>query len=76
MLGEEGLLALARGLDSADPPRIGPSLLGAVDGHRAGQQADDDVTLLTLHHNASGPRRMSIGEKLDVYAKVFRLKTY
>ncbi len=75
-LGEEGLLALTRGLDLDDPPGLGRALLGAVDRHRAGRPADDDVTLVALHHNAGGPRRLSVGEKLDVYAKVFGLKPY
>ncbi|HEY2157952.1 MAG TPA: PP2C family protein-serine/threonine phosphatase, partial [Isosphaeraceae bacterium] len=74
LLGEEGLIALARGLDPAAPDRIGPSLLAAVDRYRGGRPADDDVTLLTLVHNAGGPKGQTLGEKLDVYAKVFGLK--
>jgi sigma-B regulation protein RsbU (phosphoserine phosphatase) len=74
MLGEEGLLDLARGLDPADPRLFGPALLDAVDRHRGGVPADDDVTLVALRHNGGGPRRLSVGEKLDVYAKVFGLK--
>jgi hypothetical protein len=35
---------------------------------------DDDVTLLVLHHNGGPPKKISLGEKLDVYAKVFALK--
>jgi hypothetical protein len=34
------------------------------------------VTLVALTHNGSGPRRPSLGEKIDVYAKVFGLKRY
>ncbi|HEX8201350.1 MAG TPA: PP2C family protein-serine/threonine phosphatase [Isosphaeraceae bacterium] len=75
MLGEEGLLAIARGLDEADPRALGAALLAGVDRYREGGPADDDVTLLTLRHNGVGPRRMTVGEKLDVYAKVFGLKT-
>jgi serine phosphatase RsbU (regulator of sigma subunit) len=76
LLGEDGLLALASGLDASDLHRFAPSLLGAVEGYRGGQPAGDDLTLLVLHHNASGPRRMSLGEKLDVYGKVLGLKSY
>src|SRR5262249_14546183 len=76
LLGEEGLLRLARGLDPADPHRTGPAPLPAVDGYRDGRPAGDDVTLLPLHHNASGPRHRPLGERLDVYAKVFGLKAY
>src|SRR5262249_21245510 len=76
MLGEEGLLAIARALDPADPGRLGPALLEAVDRHRGGRPADDDTPLVALRHNAQGPRHLSIGEKVDVYAKVFGLKGY
>jgi phosphoserine phosphatase RsbU/P len=76
LLGEDGLIAMARGLDPTLPSSIGPMLLAAVTHHRDGRPADDDVTLVTLHHNAQGPRRLSIGEKLDVYAKVFGVRDY
>jgi sigma-B regulation protein RsbU (phosphoserine phosphatase) len=74
LLGQTGLLDLARGLDRSDPSCLGKDLLAAVDRHRCGRPCDDDVTVLVLHHNAAGPRRLSLGEKLDVYAKVFHLK--
>ena len=74
MLGEEGLLAIARGLDLRSPGQIGSALLEGIRGHREGVAADDDVTLLVLHHNGGPPRKPSIGEKLDIYAKVFGLK--
>lgn len=76
MLGEEGLLALVRTIESDGPADLGRALLEAIARHRGGQPADDDVTLVALHHNASGPRSLSIGEKVDVYAKVFGLKAY
>ncbi len=75
-LGEDGLLALVRGLELDTPARLGRALLEAVDRYRDGKPADDDVTLVALHHNAGGPRRLSVGEKLDVYAKVFGIKGY
>ena len=56
------------------PVRVGPALLDGVARHRAGRPADDDVTLLVLHHNAGPTPRLSVGQKLDVYAKVFGLK--
>ncbi len=74
LLGEEGLLAIAEGLDVESPERLGPALLGKVGEHRGGLVAEDDVTIVVLHHNAGPPRKPSIGEKLDVYAKVFGLK--
>jgi serine phosphatase RsbU (regulator of sigma subunit) len=76
LLGEEGLLSLVRGIEPDGPADLGRSLLEAVARHRDGRPADDDVTLVALHHNASGPRALSIGEKIDVYAKVFGLKAY
>ena len=74
MLGEEGLLAIARGLDVGSTEHLGAALLEKIREHRAGVPADDDVTVLVLHHNGGPPRKPSIGEKLDVYAKVFGLK--
>lgn len=74
MLGEEGLLEVARGLDMGDPGRVGPALLAGVDRHSGGRASDDDMTLLALHHTAAGPRRLSVAEKLDVYAKVFGME--
>jgi serine phosphatase RsbU (regulator of sigma subunit) len=75
MLGEAGLLDIARALDAGDPIGLGPTLLDAVEQHRGGKPADDDVTLLVLHHNAGPSPHLSIAQKLDVYAKVFGLKS-
>jgi sigma-B regulation protein RsbU (phosphoserine phosphatase) len=76
LLGESGLLELVRGLDLAGsgPATIGRTLLSAVGLHRGRPTADDDVTVIVLHHNASGSPRLSVAQKLDVYAKVFGLK--
>jgi serine phosphatase RsbU (regulator of sigma subunit) len=76
LLGEEGLIGLVQDLDPGEPRTFGPALLEAVERHRARRPATDDVTLLALAHNAEGRRRRSLGETLDVYAKVFRLKPY
>jgi phosphoserine phosphatase RsbU/P len=77
LLGESGLLAIAAELDltTPSPVAIGSALLSAVEGHRGPASAEDDVTLIVFHHNASGPRRLSAAEKIDVYAKVFGLKS-
>jgi sigma-B regulation protein RsbU (phosphoserine phosphatase) len=75
MLGEAGLLDHARNLDVRDPIGVGPTLLGLVERHRGGEPADDDTTLLVIHHNAGPSPHLSIAEKLDVYAKVFGLKS-
>jgi phosphoserine phosphatase RsbU/P len=74
LLGEEGLLAIARDLPADDPATIGRAMLAAVARHRGDVPADDDATVVVLRHTADGPKRLSIGEKLDVYAKVFGLK--
>ena len=54
LLGETGLLDAARGLDLSDrrPATIGPALLETVARHRGHRSAEDDVTLVILHHNA------------------------
>ena len=75
-LGEEGLLALASGLDHQDDVHVGHSLVEAVANHRGGHEADDDVTLVAWRHNASGPRHPSLAEKVDTYAKVFGLRDF
>jgi sigma-B regulation protein RsbU (phosphoserine phosphatase) len=76
LLGESGLLEAARRLDGSGgtPAAIGQSLLDSVARHREGRPADDDVTVVVLHHNASHSPRLGLGQKLDVYAKVFGLK--
>jgi phosphoserine phosphatase RsbU/P len=76
LLGEEGLLNLARGLDPSDPREFGRTLMAAIENYRGGKPADDDVTLLVLMHNGGGSRPPKLSEKLDVYAKVFGLRDY
>jgi sigma-B regulation protein RsbU (phosphoserine phosphatase) len=77
LLGESGLLAAARALDltTSSPGAIGSALLSAVSQYREAAVADDDVTLIVLHHNASGTPRLSVAQKVNVYAKVFGLKS-
>ena len=75
-LGEEGLLKIVETLDADQPATIGAKLISAIENHRGGRPADDDLTLVVLQHNGNGPRRLTIADKLDVYAKVFRLKGY
>jgi serine phosphatase RsbU (regulator of sigma subunit) len=77
LLRESGLLDAARRLDAstASPASIGKVLLEEVARHRGEAPPDDDVTLVVLHHNASPSPRLGLGEKLDVYAKVFGLRS-
>jgi serine phosphatase RsbU (regulator of sigma subunit) len=76
LLGEPGLLEAARRIDATTgvPSTVGQSLLSSAAQHRGGAVADDDVTLVVLHHDASPSPRLSMGQKIDVYAKVFGLK--
>lgn len=54
-LGEQGLLEFVRALDPSDPGSLGPRILDEVGRFRAGKPADDDTTLLVLHHTATNP---------------------
>jgi phosphoserine phosphatase RsbU/P len=76
LFGETGLLEAARGLDLTDPrpSTIGPVLLECVSRHRGHRSAEDDVTLVVLHHNALPTPKLNLGQKIEVYAKVFGLK--
>jgi phosphoserine phosphatase RsbU/P len=76
LLGESGLLEAARRLDATtgSPSTIGQALLASAAQHRGGAAAEDDVTIVVLHHDASPSPRLTIGQKLDVYAKFFGLK--
>ena len=76
LLGESGLLDTVREVDLSDrsPAAIGTALLEAVARYREHRSADDDMTLIVVHHNAADSPRLSLGQKLDVYAKVFGLK--
>lgn len=75
MLGEERLLELVRRLDFTEPGHAVQALLAELDRYRAGQPQEDDTTFLLLSHNAGHPRKLSLLETLDVYAKVFGLKS-
>jgi serine phosphatase RsbU (regulator of sigma subunit) len=74
LLGESGLLELVRSLDVADPARVAEALRARLDAYRGGLAPADDLTFLLLHHNAGSPPRLTLGQTLDVYAKVLGLK--
>lgn len=76
LLGEDGLIALARSVDGRDQVEIGHGLIDAIEHYRAGRPADDDLSLVVWQHTASGPRHPSVSEKIDTYAKVFGLKDF
>jgi len=74
-LGESGLLEIVRSLDLTRPTQAAQTLGARLETFREGRTVGDDQTFLLLRHSPGPPRRISIREKLDVYAKVFRLKT-
>ena len=76
LLGEAGLIALARGVNPTDPSEVGQAMLAGLGDYRGGLRADDDVTLVIWRHNATGPRHPLLAEKVETYAKVFGLKDY
>jgi serine phosphatase RsbU (regulator of sigma subunit) len=73
-LGEAGLLELVRFLDVTDPTKVADALHARLEAYRGGEAPADDLTFLLLHHNAGGPPRLTLGQTLDVYAKVLGLK--
>ena len=76
LLGEAGLIELARGVDRTEPSEVGHALIEALTNYREGHAAADDLTLVVWRHNATGPRHPSLSEKVETYAKVFGLKDY
>ena len=72
-LGQAGLLELVSRLDANQPGQFSRSLLDAVTDHRDGAPADDDVTVLLLHHNAADPPFPSLGEMAKTTAKMLGL---
>ena len=54
-LGESGLLALLGSIDVDPTHELSHRLLEAVTRHRGGAPAEDDETVLVLHHNAADP---------------------
>ncbi len=73
VLGEQGLLERVRQLDPTDPARLRRMLLESVAEYSGRGPAEDDQTLLVLHHNASDPPQQSLGEKLRVMSKMLGL---
>jgi serine phosphatase RsbU (regulator of sigma subunit) len=74
LLGEQGLRELAERIDPSEPSLFGSRLIQLLQEYRAGN-VDDDLTLLTVFANGNRPKRLSLGRKLDVYAKVLGIKS-
>lgn len=69
-LGTAGLIDVCRGLDASDPNTLPFRLLEAVQAYRADDVADDDETLIVLHHNAADPPKLGIGDKFRVLGRM------
>jgi len=73
-LGEDGLLDIARQINWSQPQEIAPMLLEAVERWRGGKAAEDDQTLIVLHHNASNPPSVTVGQAAKTMLKMLGLK--
>ncbi len=74
LLGETGLLNLVQSIPITNVRDLSQRILAGLDQYSENRPADDDVTLLVLRYNKSGWRFPSVGEKLNAYAKLLRLK--
>ena len=57
LLGEEGLLACAERLGGGLPAGLAAGLREELARYRGGSAADDDLTILVLHHTGRGTQR-------------------
>lgn len=74
MIGEAGLLEIARGVEAASPQAFLADLLGQVRGHCGGSLPDDDLTLLLLRRNALSAGSLPLRDRLRGawrFAKLF-----
>jgi phosphoserine phosphatase RsbU/P len=72
-LGVEGLLALLRERDVGRPGKLIRSILDAVQARGEGRDAEDDRTLILLHHNGSRPPPLSLGERAKMMMRMLGL---
>lgn len=72
-LGEAGLLRVVSQLQPCEPRDFAELLLARVDQWRDGVQRDDDQTLIVMHHNGSGPPKMTVRQAAKTMAKIFGL---
>ena len=70
MLGREGLIELVRPLEISDSQSVCRALLDKLSLYRGGAAADDDVTLIMLHHNGSESPKQSLGEMVKIMGKM------
>jgi len=69
-LGTSGLLDLVRSADASAFETLSDSIQGTLEALRGGEPAQDDLTVLVLHHNAADPPRPSVAERLRVLGRM------
>lgn len=74
LLGESGLLGIARELDAEKPAELIPDLLARVGEFRRGREADDDTTVILLHQSAGAPSASVAGVFSALGRSVVRLR--
>ena len=74
MLGEAGLLEWLGDLDAGRPELIVDSLVDRLKRTNIGDDLDDDLTVMLLHHNGGEAERPTITETLTAMAKMMGLK--
>ncbi len=70
LLGEDGLLERLRHLDPTPPERFHYAVLQDLSNYRGHEPADDDLTVVLLHHNAGQPPRQSFSQMVKVMGKM------
>jgi len=71
MLGEAGVLRIARLLGDVEPQKLIEALLGEIAERFPENLSEDDVTVLVVRANGREPR-YSLGEKLDALVRFSR----
>jgi len=76
MLGEQGLLKLISGIATTGTVlEFGRRILHEIRGFCGSQPVEDDLTILVLKFVSGRRHTPTIGEKLNAYAKLLRLKS-
>jgi len=70
MLGEQGLVEIARSLDGADAPSFIGALRRGIDEFAEGSEPEDDETLLLLAATGAPPKRPGLGERLGAVGRM------
>lgn len=73
LLGTEGLLKLVKSLEPGPVDQLVKRLLAQFEGPSGYRLAEDDATMILLHHNAADPPGLSIGETVRVIARMLGL---